>query len=57
MLDWTDWLDEEEFDAAMARFRCAPGHKPDEVMAALDAVKRLIRENCPEPDPPRDYDS
>jgi hypothetical protein len=38
------WLDSEEFDAAMARFRCAPGSDVAEVAAALEAVKQRIRE-------------
>ena len=47
----TDWLDEEEFDAAMSRFLTA---QPSDVLAALAAIKEMIRLHCPEPDPPSD---
>jgi hypothetical protein len=47
--DRRDWLDDEEFDAAMYRYRTAPLDNPEEVVAALENVKRLIR-LCFEPE-------
>jgi hypothetical protein len=44
------WLEEEEFSNAMARFRAAPRENLQEVNAAFEAVKQLIRENCEEID-------